>query len=311
MRKTSSSLPDKKPFGTRLKEDWMHNKWKYIMLVPVVIYFIVFSYKPMYGVIIAFKNYRPNKGIMGSEWVGFLHFKNFFQSPDFGRILRNTFSISGLGILFGFPAPILLALLLNEIRNEPFKRVVQTITYLPHFVAMVIICGLLKTFCLSDGVFNTIIQAFGGTATPLLQDSKFFYPILIGSDIWQGIGWGSIIYLAAIAGVDQEQYEAARIDGLNEVQIFFRMFFPTMRSTYAAAAVITFMNAWNAYLWPKVIMTDGKSLNMVMLIANTIGGYKIDYGMIMMGVLFCSIPTMLVFFILQKQFAEGITGAVK
>lgn len=105
--------------------------------------------------------------------------------------------------------------------------------------------------------------------------------------------------------------EAARIDGLNEVQIFFRMFFPTMRSTYAAAAVITFMNAWNAYLWPKVIMTDGKSLNMVMLIANTIGGYKIDYGMIMMGVLFCSIPTMLVFFILQKQFAEGITGAVK
>lgn len=105
--------------------------------------------------------------------------------------------------------------------------------------------------------------------------------------------------------------EAARIDGLNEIQIFFRMFFPTMRSTYAAAAVITFMNAWNAYLWPKVIMTDGKSLNMVMLIANTIGGYKIDYGMIMMGVLFCSIPTMLVFFILQKQFAEGITGAVK
>lgn len=105
--------------------------------------------------------------------------------------------------------------------------------------------------------------------------------------------------------------EAARIDGLNEIQIFFRMFFPTMRSTYAAAAVITFMNAWNAYLWPKVIMTDGKSLNMVMLIANTIGGYKIDYGMIMMGVLFCSFPTMLVFFILQKQFAEGITGAVK
>ena len=105
--------------------------------------------------------------------------------------------------------------------------------------------------------------------------------------------------------------EAARIDGLSELGIFFRMFFPTMRSTYAAAAVITFMNAWNAYLWPKVIMTDGKSLNMVMLIANTIGGYKIDYGMIMMGVLFCSIPTMIVFFVLQKQFAEGITGAVK
>lgn len=238
MKKTKRSLPENKPFGIRLKEDWVHNKWKYIMLIPVVIYFIVFCYKPMYGVIIAFKNYRPNKGIMGSEWVGFLHFKNFFQSPDFVRILRNTFSISGLGILFGFPAPILLALLLNEIRNEPFKRVVQTITYLPHFVALVIICGLLKTFCLSDGLFNTIIQAFGGAITPLLQDPKYFYPILIGSDIWQGIGWGSIIYLAAIAGVDQEQYEAARIDGAGRLAQMWYITLPGIMTTVMVMFVL-------------------------------------------------------------------------
>ena len=123
--------------------------------------------------------------------------------------------------------------------------------------------------------------------------------------------YNMIIMRTAFASIDDSLYEAARIDGLNEIQIFFQMYMPVMKSTYAAAAVITFMNAWNAYLWPKICMTDGESLNMVMLIANMTGGYKLDYGMIMMGVLFCSIPTMVVFFILQKQFAEGITGAVK
>ena len=204
-------------FGQRLKKDWSRNKWKYILLLPVIVYLILFCYKPMYGVIIAFKDFRPHKGILGSDWVGFQHFMTFFQSRDFLRVLRNTFSISGLGILFGFPAPILLALLLNEVRCEPFKRVVQTITYLPHFVAMVIICGLIKSFCFSGGLFNSIIEFFGGVARPLLQEKELFYPILIGSDIWQGIGWGSIIYLAAIAGVDQEQYEAARIDGAGRI----------------------------------------------------------------------------------------------
>lgn len=201
----------------RIQKDWYHNKWKYLLLIPIIIYFILFCYKPMYGVIIAFKDYRPTKGIADSAWVGFYHFKTFFESRDFARVLRNTFTISGLGILFGFPAPILLALLLNEIKCLPFKKVVQTITYLPHFVATVIICGLLKSFCLSSGLFNSIIVFFGGTATPLLQQAKAFYPILIGSDIWQGIGWGSIIYLAAIAGVDQEQYEAAKIDGASRI----------------------------------------------------------------------------------------------
>ena len=123
--------------------------------------------------------------------------------------------------------------------------------------------------------------------------------------------YNMIIMRTAFASIDDSLYEAARIDGLSEIKIFFQMYMPVMKSTYAAAAVITFMNAWNAYLWPKVCMTDGKSLNMVMLIANMTGGYKIDYGMIMMGVLFCSIPTLVIFFVLQKQFAEGITGAVK
>lgn len=225
-------------FGQKLQRDWRKNKWKYILLLPVVIYFLLICYKPMYGVIIAFKNYRPNKGIMGSEWVGIKHFVTLFTGRDFPRILRNTFTISGLNILFGFPAPILLALLLNEIHCEAFKRTVQTITYLPHFIAMVIICGLIKSFCLSDGVFNAIITALGGHAEPLLQQSKNFYPIYILSDIWQQVGWGSIIYLAAIAGVDQEQYEAARIDGAGRLAQIRYITLPGIKTTIVVMFIL-------------------------------------------------------------------------
>lgn len=185
--------------GSSVKKDWQRNKWKYILLIPVVIYFIIFCYKPMYGILIAFQNYRPRLGISGSEWIGLQHFKTFFTSRECIRVIRNTFTISFLSILFGFPAPILLALLLNEVHNSGFKRVVQTVSYLPHFVSIVVICGLLKTFCLSNGVFNQIITFFGGTASPLLQNKSLFYPIYVASGIWQEIGWGSIIYLAAVS----------------------------------------------------------------------------------------------------------------
>ena len=208
---------NQRSFGQRVKKDWQRNKWKYILLIPVVIYFIIFCYKPMYGILIAFQNYRPRLGISGSEWIGLQHFKTFFTSRECIRVIRNTFTISFLSILFGFPAPILLALLLNEVHNSGFKRVVQTVSYLPHFVSIVVTCGLLKTFCLSNGVFNQIITFFGGTASPLLQNKSLFYPIYVASGIWQEIGWGSIIYLAAISGIDQEQYEAARIDGAGRI----------------------------------------------------------------------------------------------
>ncbi|MGN1020550.1 MAG: ABC transporter permease [Aristaeellaceae bacterium] len=232
-------ITERKPtFREKLAREWKKNKWKYILLLPVVVYLILICYKPMYGVIIAFKNYRPNKGIMGSEWVGFKHFATLFSSRDFPRILRNTFTISGLTILFGFPAPILLALLLNEIHCEAFKRTVQTITYLPHFIAMVIICGLIKSFCLSDGLFNAIITAFGGKAEPLLQQSKNFYPIYVLSDIWQQVGWGSIIYLAAIAGVDQEQYEAARIDGAGRLAQIRYITLPGIKTTIVVMFIL-------------------------------------------------------------------------
>lgn len=202
----------------RLRKDFKVNKYKYIIVLPAIIYFILFSYKPMYGIIIAFKNFRPTLGIMGSPWVGFQHFQDFFTDVYFFRVLTNTVVISLYSIIFGFPAPIILAILLNEIRSTLFKRMVQTISYLPHFISMVIVCGLIRQFCLTDGAINDILQHFTGQRVPLLQEPNFFRPLYIISGIWQETGWGTIIYLAALAGIDQEQYEAARIDGAGRLK---------------------------------------------------------------------------------------------
>lgn len=220
-----------KSLGQTLARDFKMNKWKYIIMLPVIVYFVLFAYKPMYGLLIAFQDYTPFKGMSGSNWVGFKHFINFFHDYYFIRVLRNTVVISFLTILFGFPAPILFALLLNEIHNSAFKRVVQTLTYLPHFISMVIVCGLIKQFCLSTGLVNSIITAVGGVASNLLENKGLFYPIYIISDIWQTMGWGSIIYLAAIAGVDQEQYESAKIDGAGRFQKMFYITLPSIMPT--------------------------------------------------------------------------------
>ena len=155
--------------GHRIARDLQRHKWKYILMIPILIYLILFCYKPMYGLIIAFKNYKPALGFAGSKWVGLKYFKKFFGDYYFFRILRNKFLISLYSILWGFPAPILLALMLNELRGERFKRTVQTVTYIPHFISMVVICSIIRQFCLSDGVFNDIGAFFGAQRTALLQ----------------------------------------------------------------------------------------------------------------------------------------------
>ena len=203
-------------YGYRLKRDFQKNRSLYFMIIPVVLFYILFHYKTMYGAIIAFYNYRPARGLEGSKWVGLDHFIYFFKSPFFMRTLKNTLAISLLNLLFAFPAPIILALLLNEVRNKYFKKVVQTVTYLPHFISSVIICGMLTSFCLSTGLFNDIIELFGGKRIPLLQGTDYYRTIYIASDIWQTIGWSSIIYLAALSGVDKNLYEAAQLDGANK-----------------------------------------------------------------------------------------------
>lgn len=202
-----------KDFKKKLRADWVRNRSLYVLVLPVVIFYILFNYKPIYGAIIAFQDYVPRLGISGSEWVELAHFKRFFSDIYFGRLMKNTLLLSVYDILFGFPAPIILALLLNEIHNKFFKNVTQTITYLPHFISMIVVCGMLTDFSLSTGLFNDIIEFFGGERHPLLQDPKLYRTIYIASGIWQQVGWGTIIYLSALAGVDSQLYEAAEIDG--------------------------------------------------------------------------------------------------
>lgn len=200
----------------KLKTDWVRNRSLYALVIPVVIFYILFNYKPIYGAIIAFQDYTPRLGISGSEWVGLENFKRFFSDIYFGRLMKNTLLLSVYDIIFGFPAPIILALLLNEIHNRFFKNVTQTITYLPHFISMIVVCGMLTDFSLSTGLFNDIIEFFGGERHPLLQDPSLYRTIYILSGIWQQVGWGTIIYLSALAGVDSQLYEAAQIDGANK-----------------------------------------------------------------------------------------------
>ena len=221
----------KPPLGKALKRDFQMHFWKYVLILPILVYLALFCYKPMYGLVIAFKNYRPARGIWGSKWVGFTWFETFFKDPYFFRLLRNTFRLSALSIVFGFPAPIILALLLNEVGNNKFKRTVQTITYMPYFISLVVACSIIKIYCQADGLFSQIGQFFGAPAQNLLIDPKKFTPIYVLSGIWQNIGWNSIIYLAALSGIDQEQYEAARIDGANRFQQVLHVTIPGILPT--------------------------------------------------------------------------------
>ncbi|MCM3782148.1 ABC transporter permease subunit [Neobacillus mesonae] len=198
---------------TIIMKDLIRNRYIYLMLIPVIVYYAIFHYGPMYGLLIAFKDYGIAQGVWDSPWVGFTHFQNFFENPYFWRLLRNTLMISFYELLFAFPAPIILALLLNEIRQIMFKRVVQTISYLPHFISIVVVAGMMVDFLARDGLINNVLAFFGMEPISFLQESEWFRSIYVSSGIWQGIGWGSIIYLAAMSSIDPTLYDAARIDG--------------------------------------------------------------------------------------------------
>ena len=213
-----SGMNQRASFRVRLKKDLSRHWGKYVMFLPVLVILFLFNYKPMYGIVIAFKNYKPARGIVGSQWVGLKHFEAFINDFYFLRVFRNTIVIALKTLLWGFPAPVILALLMNEIWSTRYKRIVQSISYIPHFISMVIVCGLITQFCYYNGAINDVIEFFGGTRSSLLQNSKNFHTIYVASEIWQNIGWGTIIYLAALSGIDTELYEAAAIDGAGKLR---------------------------------------------------------------------------------------------
>ncbi|MDF2924668.1 MAG: sugar transporter permease [Paenibacillaceae bacterium] len=229
----------------KLYRDLLLNKYLYIMMIPVVVFYAVFHYAPMYGAVIAFKDYSPMKGIMASDWVGFREFEAFFSTYYFWRILKNTVLISLYSLLFEFPLPILLALMINEVRSKLFKKAVQTLTYMPYFISTIVIAGIIRDFTGSNGVINAAYSFFGGDGTSMLQHPELFRPIYIFSEIWQKIGWESIIYLAALTGIDQEQYEAARMDGASRLRQMWHVTLPGITPTIVILLILRVGNMLN------------------------------------------------------------------
>lgn len=220
----------KKKKGSLIKD--LRRHWAaYLMLIPAVVLLFIFSYIPMYGIVIAFKNYKPQLGIWGSPWVGLEHFAKFFTSAHFPVLLRNTLSISVYSLLAGYPCSIILALLLNEVRCAKYKKVVQTISYMPYFISSVVVCGMLKSFLSYDGMFNALNNLMGREPISFLSEPKYFQHIIVWAGVWQGMGWNSIIYMAALSAIDTQLYEAARIDGCGRLRQAWHVTIPGIMPT--------------------------------------------------------------------------------
>ena len=204
----------------------------YVFILPLVVYLILFRYMPMYGIQIAFKDYNAGSGIWGSDWVGFKYFQQFFNSYYFPALMKNTLTITLLNLLIGFPFPILMALSLNEIGNSAFKKTVQTITFAPHFISTVVMCGIIVIFTNpSSGIINHLLAAIGLERYNFMQDAAMFKWIYTISDIWQETGWNSIIYIAALSSVSEELHEAARMDGASKIQRIIHINVPSLLPT--------------------------------------------------------------------------------
>ncbi|MBW7452889.1 ABC transporter permease [Paenibacillus sepulcri] len=228
-----------KPSSSELKKRIWKNKLLYIMIAPGLIYFVLFKYLPMYGLIISFQDYKPFKGITGSEWVGFKHFERLFTEPDFINILLNTLILFGMNLIFFFPIPIILALMLNEVRISYLKRTIQTIIYIPHFMSWVIIVSISFVMLTMDGgLINELLVYFGFNEVNFLLSLEWFRPVYILQVIWREAGWGTIIYLAAIAAVDLQLYEAARIDGAGRFRQIWHITLPAIRSVVVLLLIL-------------------------------------------------------------------------
>ena len=260
---------------TMIQKDFKRFKYVYAMAILGLAYYFIFHYWPMYGIQIAFRDFRPARGIWGSTWIGLRHFKDFFNGIYIQRLIRNTVLISFYELIFSFPAPIIFALLLNEVRSRFFKRTVQTSTYLPHFISQVIICGILIDFLSTRGLFNDLLEMAGLSRTAFLQDPKNFRAIYVGSGIWQSIGYGSIIFLSALSSVDTQLFDAAVIDGCNRFQRVWHVTIPGILPTIIIMLILR-IGSMMSVGFEKVILLYN---NTTMETADVISSFVYRYGM--------------------------------
>lgn len=315
MKEMTADLRKKPSLGARFLDEMRRNYVLYIMAIPVVLYFFLFCYLPMFGIVVAFQDHNIRKGITGSDWVGLENFIHFFKNPEFFLILKNTVLISLYSIIFGFPAPIIFALLLNEIKNLKYKKIIQTVTYLPHFISMVVICSMIMRFFGYGGIITSLLNSIlGANRTGYITDTAAFRSIYVGTDIWQGIGWGSIIYISALSSIDQELYEAAVIDGAGKWKQVVHITIPGILPTI----VILFIMRMGSILtvgYEKLMLlrtadTDSiaKVISLYIYDRGIAGTGGVDYGLSSAVGIFSSIINIL-FLVITNKISTKLTDS--
>lgn len=265
--------PNSMPLWKRMQRCWQ----LYVLVLPAVLCIAVFAYAPMYGVQIAFKDYKVNMGIMGSPWAGLKYFNQFFSLPNFDTLILNTLKISVYSMLWGFPMPIILALMLNQVKSHRYKSFVQTVTYAPYFISTVVLVSMLNIFLTpSSGFVNKIIETLGGKAITFMGDPKWFRTVYVASGVWQGAGWGAIVYLAALGGVDPSLYEAAMVDGATKMQRLIHIDLPCILPTIVIMFILNMGSLLNVGYEKSYLMQN--SLNIT--VSEIISTYTYKIGLL-------------------------------
>jgi len=297
-------------WGNMVKDDWKKHYPLYLMLIPVILFYIVWMYLPMYGIQVAFRDFVPRRGISGSPWVGFDNFENFFRSVFAWRVIRNTFLLSFYSMLWGFPIPIIFAIMLNEVINKGFKRSIQTISYMPFFISLVVVSGILLDFSATTGVFGELQRLLGRTPVNLMGDPRLFRSMFIASDIWQNTGFNSIIFLAALSAVNPELFEAAKIDGANRLRQIWHISLPGILPTITILLVLRIGSLMSVSFERVLLLQNGLTMEVSDVISTFVyrrGLIEFDFGLATAVGLFNSVINF-AFLIAANRFANKVTG---
>ncbi len=272
----------KESLGIRLWKNMKKNWILYVMIAPVAVYYIVFAYTPMYGILLAFKNYKVKLGILGSPWVGLDHFQRFFSAYNFKQLIGNTVGISVYSLIIGFPIPIVFALMLNYLTHHKLKKIVQMVSYAPYFISTVVICGMITIFMAPDtGILNVLRGFFGLESVNFLARPEWFKSIYVWTGVWQGMGWSSIIYISALAGVDYEMHEAAIVDGATKIQRMIHVDLPSIKPTILMLLILQMGSIMNVGFEKVYLLQNTLNKSAASVIATyvyEVGLINSDYG---------------------------------